>query len=97
MINFIKNLFKSSNTANIDKILREYEAITFLIEECYSMDDFIHCKKKIRRFEHQWNVGEENLPGPKFSKKLNDLYNRRLVKQKYYIGLHAEKTRKKTV
>ena len=78
-------------------MIKEYDAISFLVSECFTMDDFIYCKKKIRRFEHKWNIGDEISSGPKFSKKLNDQYNRRLMKQKYYIGLHAQKRQKKKI
>ncbi len=98
MFKTIKEWFSSfKKTAHIDEMIRESDAILMLIEQCYSMNDFVFCKKKIRRFENHWNTGEESDFGPKLSKKLNKEYNRRLMKQRYYIGLYEEAKRKKKV
>lgn len=96
MINFIKKLishYKKSSEA--EKILREFDAIEFIISECYTMDDFVFCKKKIRQFQNRWDK-EENSFGTKLSIKLNKQYNTRLVRQKYQLNQYVEKTRKKT-
>jgi len=94
MIKFIKHLFRSYKKAShVDDILRESTAIEFLIEESYTMQDFIYCKKKIRQFENRWDKEEESF-GSALAKKLNKQYNTRLIRQKYQIQLYAKKTRK---
>jgi hypothetical protein len=96
MIKFIKKLIgKYKNAVHVDRILKEYEVILFLIKDSYTMQDFIYCKKKIRLFENRWNVGDELSAGVRLSEKLNKEYDRRLIKQRYYIGSYAKKTRKK--
>ena len=95
MIKFIKNLFRSyKKSSRVDDILREASAIEFLIQECYTMQDFIYCKKKIRQFQNRWD-NEEDSFGSSMSKKLNKQYSSRLIRQKYQIELYAKKTRKK--
>jgi len=95
MIKFIKNLFRSyKKTSQVDDILRESTVIEFLIQESYTMQDFIYCKKKIRQFENRWDKEEESF-GSSLAKKLNKQYNSRLIRQKYQIELYAKKTRKK--
>ena len=48
MIKFIKKLIgKYKNAVHVDRILKEYEVILFLIKDSYTMQDFIYCKKKI--------------------------------------------------
>jgi hypothetical protein len=98
MFNLIKELFGNfKKNAHIDEMVCEYDVISLLVDQCYSMNDFVFCKQKIRRFENHWNKGEESDIGPKLSKKLNDKYNRRLIKQRYNIGLYAQAKRKKTL
>tara|TARA_S200002703_G_scaffold91915_1_gene79448 strand:- start:2914 stop:3207 length:294 start_codon:yes stop_codon:yes gene_type:complete len=97
MIKFIKNLFRSyKKTSTVDNILREVTAIEFLIQECYTMQDFIYCKKKIRQFQNRWDNEEESF-GSAMSNRLNNQYNSRLIRQKYQIELYAQKARKKKV
>jgi len=95
MIKFIKKLISDyKKSVEADNMLREYTAIEFIINECNIMDDFVFCKKKIRQFQNRWDK-EENSFGSKLYAKLDKQYNSRLIKQKYVIGLYAQKKRKK--
>lgn len=98
MFNRIKNWFTGfKKTAHIDEMLREHDAILLLIEQCYSMNDFVFCKKKIKRFENHWVKGDDSTFAARLARVLLVKYNRRLNKQRYHIGLYAEAKRKKKV
>jgi len=96
MLSIIKKFLTGfSKNTDVDEIIREYDIISYIINDCHSMEDFIYCKKKIRQFQNRWDK-EEGSFGSNMSNKLNKQYSTRLVRQKYQIGLYAQKKRKKT-
>ena len=57
MINFVKKLLRlKKENANAKLMKKEYEVLMYLIKYSDSLQDFVFCKKKIRKFNYKWNT-----------------------------------------
>ena len=57
MINFIKRFFqRRKEDQNAKMMKKEYEVLMYLIKYSDSLQDFVFCKKKIRKFDYKWNT-----------------------------------------
>ena len=85
MINFVKKLLrlKKENT-NVKMMKKEYEVLMYLIKYSDSLQDFVFCKKKIRKFNHKWNTEDMLRFKPRVHyKKLLREYNHELRERGY--------------
>jgi len=89
MINFIKRFFqrrKENQNANQNAKMmkKEYEVLMYLIKYSDSLQDFVFCKKKIRKFNYKWNTLDMIRFNPRvhYNKLLRE-YNRELRERGY--------------
>jgi len=85
MINFIKRVFQRRKEAqNIKMMKKEYEVLMYLIKYSDSLQDFVFCKKKIRKFDYKWNNLDmvQANPHVHYNKLLRE-YNRELRERGY--------------
>jgi len=85
MINFVKKLLrlKKENT-NAKMMKKEYEVLMYLIKYSDSLQDFVFCKKKIRKFNYKWNTEDMTRFNPRTHyKKLLREYNHELRERSY--------------
>ena len=85
MINFVKKLlrFRAENK-NVKLMKKEYEVLMYLIKYSDSLQDFVFCKKKIRKFNHKWNTEDMLRFKPRVHyKKLLREYNHELRERGY--------------
>ena len=63
---------------------KEYEVLMYLIKYSDSLQDFVFCKKKIRKFDYKWNTLDmvRFKPHVHYNKLLRD-YNRELRERGY--------------
>ena len=77
MINFVKKLLRLKKENKNAKMMKtEYEVLMYLVKHSDSLQDFVFCKKKIRKFNYKWNTEdmERFNPHVHYKKLLRD-YN----------------------
>ena len=85
MINFIKRFFQRRKEDQNAKLMKkEYEVLMYLIKYSDSLQDFVFCKKKIRKFNYKWNTEDMLRFKPRVHyKKLLREYNHELRERGY--------------
>ena len=85
MINFVKKLLRlRSENKNAKLMNKEYEVLMYLVKHSDSLQDFVFCKKKIRKFNHKWNTEDMLQFKPRVHyKKLLREYNHELRERGY--------------
>ena len=80
MINFIKKLLRlKKENANAKLMKKEYEVLMYFIKDSDSLQDFVFCKKKIRKFNYRWNTNDMSRFKPNiYYRKLFREYNHQL-------------------
>lgn len=85
MIKVIKRFLQRRKEAqNVKMMKKEYEVLLYLIKYSDSLQDFVFCKKKIRKFDYKWNsldMAQYN-PQDHYNKLLRE-YNRELRERGY--------------
>ena len=57
MINFVKKLLRlKKENKNAKMMKKEYEVLMYLVKHSDSLQDFVFCKIKIRKFNYKWNT-----------------------------------------
>ena len=85
MINFIKRFFQRRKEDQNAKLMKkEYEVLMYLIKYSDSLQDFVFCKKKIRKFDYKWNTEDMTRFNPRvhYNKLLRE-YNHELRERGY--------------
>ena len=85
MINFIKRFFQRRKEDQNAKLMKkEYEVLMYLIKYSDSLQDFVFCKKKIRKFNYKWNTEDMTRFNPRvhYNKLLRE-YNHELRERGY--------------
>lgn len=80
MIKLLKTLFLHYHS---DDMVREYEVLVFLINDSFTLSDFIYCKKRIKRFQARWHGSDYSYT--LLLSKLNKMYDYHLSKQRSNI------------
>ena len=85
MINFFKKLLRLKKENKNAKLMKtEYEVLMYLIKYSDSLQDFVFCKKKIRKFNYKWNTEDMLLFKPRVHyKKLLREYHHELRERGY--------------
>ena len=85
MINFFKKLLKLKKENKNAKMMKtEYEVLMYLVKHSDSLQDFVFCKKKIRKFNYKWNTEDMTRFNPRvYYKKLLKEYNYELRERGY--------------
>ena len=80
MINFVKKLLRlRSENKNAKLMNKEYEVLMYLVKHSDSLQDFVFCKKKIRKFNYKWNTEDMTRFNPRVHyRKLFREYNHQL-------------------
>jgi len=92
MINFIKRFFQRRKEAQTVKMMKtEYEVLMYLIKYSDSLQDFVFCKKKIRKFNYKWNSLDmvRSKPHVHYNKLLRE-YKRELRARGYRWSDHKK-------
>ena len=54
MINFVKKILRlRKENKNAKMMKKEYEVLMYLVKHSDSLQDFVFCKKKIRKFNYR--------------------------------------------
>ena len=63
---------------------KEYEVLMYLVKYSDSLQDFVFCKKKIRKFNYKWNTDDmlQFTPNTYYRKLLRE-YNYQLRERGY--------------
>ena len=78
MINFVKKLLRlKKENKNAKMMKREYEVLMYLVKHSDSLQDFVFCKKKIRKFNYKWNTEDMTRFNPRvhYNKLLREYYH----------------------
>ena len=80
MINFIKKLLRlRTETKNTKMMKKEYDVLMYFVKHSDSLQDFVFCKKKIRKFDYKWNTDDMSQFKPNtYYRKLSREYNYQL-------------------
>ena len=85
MINFVKKLLRlKKENKNAKMMKKEYEVLMYLVKHSDSLQDFVFCKKKIRKFNYKWNTEDMTRFNPRVHyKKLLREYHHELRERGY--------------
>ena len=85
MINFVKKLLRLRTENQKAKMMKkEYDVLMYLVKHSDSLQDFVFCKKKIRKFNYRWNTEDMKRFKPRSHyKKLLRVYNFELRERGY--------------
>ena len=80
MINFVKKILRlRKENKNAKMMKKEYEVLMYLVKHSDSLQDFVFCKKKIRKFNYKWNTEDMLRFKPStYYRKLFREYNHQL-------------------
>ena len=66
MINFVKKLLRlKKENKNAKLMKKEYEVLMYLVKHSDSLQDFVFCKKKIRKFNYKGNTEDMTRFNPR--------------------------------
>ncbi len=85
MINFVKKILRlRKENKNARLMKKEYEVLMYLVKYSDSLQDFVFCKKKIRKFNYKWNTDDmlRFTPNTYYRKLLRE-YNYQLNERGY--------------